>query len=142
MARGRSKSGNALLGIVVVIAVILWIIGRVLDSVGVVTPIVIFVLIIAGVVWYKHAQRQKRILYLLDKYGDEQIVNHILQQHFWQGQTAEQLRDSVGNPITVDNKAMATRKREIWKYNSIGKRRYALRITLDDDVVIGWDQKN
>jgi len=102
MARRGSKLEGAFLGIVIVIAGIAWIVGKVLDSVRVATPIIIFVVIIAGVVWYKHAQRQKRIQYLLDKYGDEQIVNQILRRHFWQGQTAEQLRDSVGNPITVD----------------------------------------
>lgn len=37
---------------------------------------------------------------------------------------------------------MATRTREIWKYGQTGHNRYGLRITLDDEVVTGWDRKN
>jgi hypothetical protein len=51
------------------------------------------------------------------------------------------LTDSLGNPPNVDRKLMATRKREVWKYNPIGRGRYALRVTLDNDVVIQIDQK-
>lgn len=59
----------------------------------------------------------------------------------WQGETAQMLTDSLGNPPNVDRKLMATRKREVWKYNPIGRGRYALRVTLDNDVVIQIDQK-
>lgn len=89
MARRRNKAGRGFLGVAIATIVIALIVGKVLDRVGVTTAIVIFVLVIAGPIWYKHAQRQKRIQYLLDKYGDEQIVNRILHRQFWQGQTAQ-----------------------------------------------------
>jgi hypothetical protein len=133
---------DAFLGIVIVIAGIAWIISKILDAVGPVTPIVFIVIIIAVAMWLKHAQKQKRIQYLFDKYGDEQIVQRIMNRKFWEGQTAQQLIDSVGNPLSIDKKSMVSRKREVWKYNSIGRSRYGLRITLDNDVVIGWDQKS
>jgi hypothetical protein len=49
--------------------------------------------------------------------------------------------DSLGSPRGVDRKSMATRKREIWKYNPRGVNRFGLRITLDNDIVANWDQK-
>jgi len=60
---------------------------------------------------------------------------------FWQGQTSDQLLESLGSPKDVDKKLLATRKREVWKYNRRGVNRYGLRITLDNDIVAGWDQK-
>jgi hypothetical protein len=92
--------------------------------------------------FFKYAQRQKRLQYLRLKYGDESVVQRIMRRTFWEGQTAEQLRDSIGPPLSIDNKVMATRKRQVWKYNRTGRNRYALRITLDNGVVIGWDQKS
>jgi outer membrane protein assembly factor BamE (lipoprotein component of BamABCDE complex) len=58
-----------------------------------------------------------------------------------EGQTSEQLRVLLGNPLSVDTKFTKTRKCEIWKYNRRGTNRYGLRIILDNDVVVGWDEK-
>lgn len=60
---------------------------------------------------------------------------------YWHGQTAEQLVDSIGSPLGVDKKLLKTMKQEVWKYNSRGINRYGLRITLDNDIVSGWDHK-
>lgn len=143
MARQKSrKLENAFIGLAIVIGAIAWIISTVVKAVGTVFPVVVVVLLIAGAIWFRHAQRQKRIEYLLDKYGDQSIVQGIMNRKFWQGQTAEQLKDSIGSPLSIDNKVMATRKRQVWKYRQTGRNRYALRITLDNDIVIGWDQKH
>tara|TARA_Y100000782_G_scaffold36115_1_gene40417 strand:+ start:43681 stop:43917 length:237 start_codon:yes stop_codon:yes gene_type:complete len=75
------------------------------------------------------------------KYHDEKIVNALMDKSFWQGQTAEQLMDSLGKPQDIDQKVLKTKKKEIWKYNHRGSNRYGLRITLDNDIVVGWDQK-
>ena len=64
-----------------------------------------------------------------------------MNKNFWQGQTAEQLIDSLGRPEDIDQKILKTKKKEIWKYNHQGGNRYGLRITLDNDHVVGWDQK-
>lgn len=40
-----------------------------------------------------------------------------------------------------DQKVLKTKTKEVWKYKPTGKNRYALKITLEDDEVIGWDQK-
>lgn len=99
MTRRLKKAENTLLGLVIIIALIGWIISKTLDATGIVAPVVIFGALIVGIVWYKHSQRQKRIAYLRGKYGDERVVEMILQRRFWQGQTSEQLMDSLGSPV-------------------------------------------
>jgi hypothetical protein len=141
MTRRLKKAENTLLGFVIVVALIGWAISKTLDATGLVVPVVIFSVLVLGIVWYKHDQRQKRIVYLRTKYGDERVVEWILQRRFWQGQTSQQLMDSLGNPRGIDRKSMATRKREVWKYNPRGVNRFGLRITLDNDIVANWDQK-
>lgn len=139
--RKNSKLESAFIGPAVVIGGIGWVIGKVLDITGAVVPIVVIGLIIAGVVWFRHLQKQKRIEYLFDKYGDNAVVDRIMRRILWQGETAQQVIDSLGNPLNVDRKLMATRSREVWKYQQTGRGRYALRVTLDNDVVIEIDQK-
>lgn len=86
-------------------------------------------------------QEQARRDKLTQKYGDEKLVEAIVNRLFWQGQTASQLIDSLGHPIDVDKKIMKTKKKEVWKYNHMGGNRFGLRITLENDVVVGWDEK-
>ncbi len=75
------------------------------------------------------------------KYQDKETVNNIISRQFWQGQTAEQLIDAIGAPEDIDVKVLKTKKKEIWKYDHQRGNRYELRITLDNDIVVGWDQK-
>lgn len=65
-------------------------------------------------------------------------MNH----HVWQGQTSDQLRDSLGDPVEVDERVFKSKSRHIWKYRPIGTRRYGLRITIENHVVVGWDDKS
>jgi len=141
MTRRVKRAEIRLLSFVIVIALIVGATSKILDATGIITPVVIVSVIFIGVVWYKHSQRQKRIAYLLGKYGNERVVELILQRRFWQGQTSEQLMDSLGSPRGIDRKSMATRRREVWKYNPRGVNRFGLRITLDNDIVANWDQK-
>ena len=97
--------------------------------------------IIGGVIWYKSAQTKKRREYLMTKYKDAALVKKLMEQTIWQGQTAGQLRDSLGNPEDIDEKVLKTKKKEVWKYHHQSANRYGLRITLDNDVVVGWDHK-
>ncbi len=100
-----------------------------------------FAAVVIAIVLYKRFQHSRRIEYLTNRHSDELIVQRILAKEMWEGQTAEQLTDSLGHPAGVDIKQMARRKREIWKDNQTGKNRYALRITLDNDVVTGWESQ-
>lgn len=82
-----------------------------------------------------------RTAYLFEKYGDQSIVQAILERTIWEGMTAAQLFDSVGEPEATDQKYMKTKSREVWKYHLQGGNRYLLRVTLENGLVVGWDAK-
>jgi len=77
----------------------------------------------------------------MQKYGDAEVVDKIIRRMFWQGQTSGQLLDSLGQPLDTDERVLKTKTKETWKYNKVGKNRFALRIILENDIVVGWDQK-
>lgn len=85
---------------------------------------------------------QIRTAYLWEKYRDQRTVEALLAGQYWVGQHAEQLKDALGPPESVDHKNMVTRRREVWKYYATGVNRYRLRITLDDGFVSTWDSKD
>lgn len=103
--------------------------------------IVILVLAVAAWLFISSYNKKKRREELIKKYGDAEIVTRIMKKMFWQGQTQEQLRDSLGRPLDTDEKVLKTKTKEVWKYNRVGKNRYGLRITLENGIVVGWDQK-
>ena len=88
---------------------------------------------------HKNKVRRK---YLLEKYGDEKIVEDIMNSLFWQGQTEDQLYDSLGQPYDIDKKVLKSKIKETWKYQQVRKGQFALRITVENGVVIGWDKKS
>jgi|GEM_PF-1138299 len=104
--------------------------------------IIVFILIAIGLAALSSDHGNKRQESLLAKYNNAEVVDRIMKKIIWQSQTSEQLRDSLGQPAEVDRKVMKTKTREVWKYFKTGKRRYALRITLENDVVVGWDKKS
>jgi len=96
---------------------------------------------IVGVVVLSVYNKKRRLGALTLKYGSPEIAKAIMNKKFWQGQTSEQLAESLGNPAGVDRKILRDRTREIWKYDQRGRNQYGLRITLENGNVIGWDQK-
>ncbi len=86
-------------------------------------------------------QVEKRRVALMLKYQNSELVEKLMERSFFEGQTGEQLIDSLGSPEEVDVKNLKTKKKEIWKYNHKAGNRYGLRITLDNDVVVKIDQK-
>ncbi len=78
---------------------------------------------------------------LMMKSKDEELIERLMEEKFWVGQTKEQLINSLGEPLDVNQKVLKTKVKEVWKYEQTGKNRYGLKITLDDGVVVGWDQK-
>ena len=79
---------------------------------------------------------------LVTKYGDETIADNIMNQRIFIGETAEMLTDSLGNPAAKDNQVLKTKTKEPWKYRPTGRNQYRTRITLENDVVVGWDVKD
>ncbi len=103
--------------------------------------LLLFVAVILWI-WISAQNKKKRRESLLEKYGDLKIVNMIMDRMIWQGQTEEQLLDSLGKPLAIDQKVLKTKTKETWKYNSTGRNRYGLRIVVENGLVVGWDQKN
>jgi hypothetical protein len=85
--------------------------------------------------------RNSRYARLMAKYGDEKLVHAIVTQTIWQGMTVDQLKDSWGEPASVEQKVMKTKVREVFKYKPVGKNRFRDKVTLEDGVITGWDQK-
>lgn len=111
------------------------------ESAGWIPLILVVLSIITFFIFYKKLKTKKRRQMLIEKYHDESLVEDLMKELFWQGQTSEQLYDSLGAPHDIDQKVLKTKKKEIWKYNHLGGNRYGLRITLDNDSVVGWDKK-
>ena len=61
----------------------------------------------------KAEQRKRNEIYA--KYGQTEIAERILNKMVWVGETAEQLRDSFGSPLDIDEKVLKTKKKEIEK---------------------------
>ncbi|KGA22312.1 hypothetical protein AO825_20035 [Pectobacterium brasiliense] len=99
------------------------------------------IFLIVGFVVLNAFHNKNRRAKLMNKYGDAALVDRLMKRMFWQGQSKEQLLDSLGKPLDIDQKVFKTKVKEVWKYNQTGKGRYALRITIENGEVIGWDKK-
>ena len=142
MAKRKSSIDAATIGAFIILAIIILDISKLADRFGATATVLIFVALIGLYVFYRIQKRATRMAYLRKKYGDETIVQKIMKRCYWQGQTSEQLIDSLGNPSATDDMLLKTRKREVWKYNQQGKNRYGLRLTLDNDILVKWERKN
>lgn len=97
--------------------------------------------ILGLMIWYKSVKKKKRREMLMLKYNDIDIVESVMNGEYWQGQTAIQLLDSLGYPHSEDKKVLKTKTSETWKYDHRGSNRYGLRVTLENDIVVGWNKK-
>lgn len=111
------------------------------ETFGFIIPSIIVVVIITLWILGSVIAKKARKNALLEKYTHLEIVEKIISKTIWQDETAEQVIDSLGEPLARDTKILKTKQKEIWKYNPIGRNRYAFRIILEDDVVVGWEQK-
>ncbi len=86
------------------------------------------------------AERQRRDS-LIQRFG-EQDAAKIIRGELWLGATAEMLIESLGNPADSEKKVLKTKTKEVWKYYPAGANRYKLRVTLENGVVVGWEDKS
>ena len=90
--------------------------------------------VIGLIAWYTSAKKKKRRDRLMAKYQDAALVEKLMSHSFWQGQTSDQLRDSLGAPVDIDEKVLKTKRKEVWKYEHEGGNRYRLRIMGTKDI--------
>jgi hypothetical protein len=156
MSKRRTKAEQRALGSLIVVALLIglpvYVIVKAGETVG--WPLFIggIVALIAVIVCFRivrarslEADRLRRIderrAALLQKYGNPEVVEKIMSGSVWQGQSAEQLRDSLGEPLDIGERVLKKNTRHTWKYERTGVNRFALRITLENGVVVGWDDK-
>jgi hypothetical protein len=111
---------------------------------GTATMVELIAVIVAlfGMVWAITAYRKKkRRSYLMQKYGDENVVQKIMKRLIWQGMSQAQLMDSWGAPVTKDQKIYKSKISETYKYNQRGRNRFGSRVKLENGVVVGWELK-
>jgi hypothetical protein len=100
-------------------------------------------LVVGGVRNKKKKREEKtRAAWVEHKYAGDgaEIVERITRRMFWTGQTEEQLVDSIGRPRQVET-IRAEPKQEVWKYREVNGIPCDLSITLEEGIVLGWDQK-
>ncbi len=88
---------------------------------------------------YLSQKARRNRIYL--KYGRTESAEKIIKKTIWIGETAEQLRDSLGKPLDIDENVLKTKRKEVWKYHRKSASRYGLKIKIENGIVIGWDQK-
>lgn len=114
---------------------------KLFDAVGYWVPLGAVAASVTAYLLIRVVRRQLRLSYLRGKYGDEGIVRKLMDGWVWQGQTVEQLIDSLGKPGETDRTVLKTKVKEVWKYGHRGRNRYGVRVTLEDGVVVGWENK-
>jgi type II secretory pathway component PulF len=141
MGRRITKAESSLLLLLIAVAAPIFLITKFFETVGFVVPVIVIVGIIISIAVSRTAAKKHRVSYLLAKYGDQQTVDRIMSKTIWVGETSEQLIESLGNPADIDEKVLRTKTKAIWKYAHRGGARYGLRITVENGVVVGWDEK-
>lgn len=139
MARRRPGSNSDVL-IVLFLGGIVWAGSKILAVTGWIVPIAVILGIVLLIAIRNDARKRARIQALRDKYSED-VVKRILAGQIWQGQTEDQLVDTLGRPLEVDRKILKTTRREIWKYKQTSAQRFGLRITVENGYVMGWDHK-
>lgn len=89
----------------------------------------------------RRAKVEARKESIYQKYGHTENAERIINKIIWLGETSEQLSDSFGKPLDIDEQVFKTKKKEVWKYYQKSTNRYGLKITIENGVVIGWDEK-
>lgn len=89
----------------------------------------------------EEAMAARRAMLLAKYEGDLDVVENILNEEPFLGETAEMLIDSLGQPLAKDLKVLKTKTKEVWKYDSTGYNQYGMRITLENGLVVSWDIK-
>lgn len=136
-----TKNESQAIGLLIIVVAIGAVLVKFFEAAGFVVPAIVAIVALGLYWWNKSNKRKQRLGYLREKYKDEEVVEKIFAGYFWQGQTADQLIDSLGRPADIDNNVLKTKKKEVWKYRHQGGNRYGLRINLENDIVVGWDQK-
>ena len=128
----RKVTRNRLLFAAVVLAA-LWVFGSYLITLLILGAIGYGAWRWLGPIITEHRREQR----LRERYSGQELED-LIAKVIWEGESADQIRDSLGPPIAVESHTRKTKHKEVWKYGHEGGNRYRLRITLDDGQVVSW----
>lgn len=84
--------------------------------------------------------RETRLRYLHERHGDADVVDRILAGEVWRGQTEAQLRDSMGEPDTIEERALKTKTKVVWKYDyGYGSK---VTVTMEEGIVVAYTKRD
>jgi hypothetical protein len=83
--------------------------------------------------------RKRRRDDLIARFGVE-IADLIISRSVWEGMTEEQLNESIGKPAQADRKILRSKDVKTLKFGQTGKNRFAMRVTVENGLVVGWTQ--
>lgn len=83
---------------------------------------------------------EERLAALTARFGAD-IAGRIMREEIWEGATREMIQESLGDPVDTDEKVMKGKTRHTLKYDRTGRNKFGLRVTLENDVCVGWDDK-
>lgn len=76
---------------------------------------------------------------LSSRFGPE-AAEAILAQRLWQGATAEMVVESLGQPLDIKERVLKSKTKHTYCYRQTAKNRYALKVHLENGLVVGWDE--
>lgn len=129
------------LATLVFIALIITAVIKFFENVGLLPLIIVICACVVAFLLYRAIKKKKRLRYLEQKYVNKRKVEKIINGDIWQGETAEQLVDSMGNPEVIDDTLLKTQKKVVWKYGRRGAKSYNLIVNLEKGIVVRWEGK-
>lgn len=139
-AKEPSRADLMLYGAVVAVGVPVFGIAALIEKYGLLYAL----LIVAGVLGlgagYWQWLRLLRAARLRGKYPDAELARRLIAREIWEGQSAEELEDALGKPVSVDRHKRGGKHRETWNYLPY-KGRYRMRVTLEDGCVSTWHRR-
>jgi Flp pilus assembly protein TadB len=136
-----TKTQKEVLATLFFVALIITAVIKFFQNVGLLPLIIVIVACVLAVYLYRAIKKKKRLRYLEQKYVNKKKVEKIINREIWQGETADQLIDSIGNPEVVDDKNLKTQKKAVWKYGRRGSKGYNLIVNLEKGIVVNWEGK-
>ena len=91
-------------------------------------------------IYFRHWKRKKRFEELHARFGPE-AAEYIYDEKLFLGMTKEMLLEAWGEPADIVEENVRSKIKQTWKYNQVGVNRYEDRVSLEDDVVVGWKSR-
>ena len=134
-----TKMQKQVLATLLFVALIITAVIKFFQNVGLLPLIIVIGVCVVAFFLYRALKKRRRLKYLEQKYVNKKKVEKIINGDIWQGETAEQLIDSIGNPDVIDDKLLKTQKKVVWKYGRRGAGGYNLIVNLEKGLVVSWE---